>query len=68
MSSQPDGSGASLPLDWKLAIEAFEASLPMHGVFAPVLRETFVGMKRQELQVFSQRINPFEHETYLETV
>ena len=29
---------------------------------------TFVGMKRQELQVFSQRINPFEHETYLETV
>ncbi len=68
MSSQPDGTGASLPLDWKLAIEAFEASQPMHDVFAQVLRETFVGMKRQELQVFSQRINPFEHETYLETV
>jgi glutamine synthetase len=33
-----------------------------------VLRETFVGMKKQELQVFSQQISHFEHETYLETV
>ena len=37
-------------------------------IFAPILRDTFVGMKKQELQVFSRQISPFEHETYLETV
>ena len=40
----------------------------MAGIFAPILRETFLGMKKQELQVFSQQISPFEHETYLEIV
>ena len=40
----------------------------MARIFAPILRETFVGMKKQELQVFCQQISPFEHETYLETV
>ena len=61
--------GATLPLDWKDAIDAFEASEP-HG--ADLRRRccatTFVGMKKQELQVFSQQISAFEHETYLETV
>jgi glutamine synthetase len=61
-------SEASLPIDWKQAIDAFEASEAMGRIFAPILRETFVGMKKQELQVFSQQISPFEHETYLETV
>ena len=37
-------------------------------MFAPVLRDAFLGMKKQELQVFSQQISPFEHETYLEIV
>ena len=58
----------ALPIDWKQAIDAFERSEAMARVFAPILRETFVGMKKQELQVFSQQISPFEHETYLETV
>lgn len=61
-------SGATLPSDWKLAIEAFERSEIMARIFEPVLRETFAGMKKQELQVFSQQISPFEHETYLEIV
>jgi glutamine synthetase len=61
-------AGATLPTDWKQAIEAFERSQAMHRIFAPVLRETYVGMKKQELQRFSQQISPFEHETYLETV
>jgi glutamine synthetase len=61
-------SEAPLPIDWKSAIDAFERSEAVAGVFAPILRETFVGMKKQELQVFSQQISPFEHETYLETV
>lgn len=60
--------GATLPIDWKAAIEAFEASDGIARVFAPILRDTFVGMKKQELQVFSRQISPFEHETYLETV
>jgi glutamine synthetase len=69
MVAVTDGvSGATLPQDWMDAILAFEESEPMQRVFAPVLRESFVGMKKQELQVFSQQISPFEHETYLETV
>jgi glutamine synthetase len=67
-ATRDEGSGATLPQDWKQAIAAFEKSQRMHRIFAPVLRETFVGMKKQELQVFSQQISPFEHETYLETV
>ena len=58
----------ALPIDWKQAIESFERSEAMGKIFAPVLREAFLGMKKQELQVFSQQISPFEHETYLETV
>ena len=59
----------ALPIDWKQAIDAFEQQRePSARIFAPILRETFVGMKKQELQVFSQQISPFEHETYLETV
>jgi glutamine synthetase len=65
---EDEASGATLPLDWKLAIRAFEESQRMHRVFAPVLRDSFVGMKKQELQVFSRQISPFEHETYLEIV
>ena len=60
--------GATLPIDWKAAIEAFEDSEGIGRIFAPILRDTFVGMKKQELQVFSKQISPFEHETYLETV
>jgi glutamine synthetase len=61
-------SEAPLPIDWKSAIDAFERSEAVARIFAPILRETFVGMKKQELQVFSQQISAFEHETYLETV
>ena len=46
----------------------FEDSAALGRIFAPILRDTFVGMKKQELQVFSRQISPFEHETYLETV
>ena len=59
---------ATLPMDWKQAIDAFERSESVGRIFAPILRETFLGMKKQELQVFSQQISAFEHETYLETV
>jgi glutamine synthetase len=57
-----------LPFDWKQAIDAFERSEAVARIFAPVLRDTFLGMRKQELQVFSQQISAFEHETYLETV
>ena len=62
------GAEETLPIDWKQAIESFEGSAAMGRIFAPVLRDAFVGMKKQELQVFSQQISPFEHETYLEIV
>jgi glutamine synthetase len=68
MVASGDEGDASLPQDWKAAIAAFERSERMGRIFAPVLRESFVGMKKQELQVFSRQISPFEHETYLETV
>lgn len=68
MTGTPDGTGATLPADWKAAIDAFEGDARLANVFAPVLLRTYAGMKKQELQVFSQRISPFEHETYLETV
>ena len=65
MATSPE---TALPIDWKSAIDAFERSESLARVFAPILRETFLGMKKQELQVFSQQISPFEHETYLEIV
>lgn len=68
VAAADEAAGATLPQDWKLAIRAFEDSAPMARIFAPVLRESFAGMKKQELQVFSRQISPFEHETYLETV
>ena len=40
----------------------------MSRIFAPILRESLVGRKKQEVQVFSRQIRAFEHETYLETV
>ena len=53
------GGGATLPMDWKQAMDAFEAKRGGSGsIFAPILRETFLGMKKQELQVFSQQISP----------
>lgn len=61
-------AGATLPQDWKRAIEAFEGTERLGRIFAPVLLSGFAGMKKQELQVFSQQISPFEHETYMETV
>lgn len=64
----PGQTAEELPIDWKEAIDAFETSQGMGRIFAPILRENFLGMKKQELQVFSQQIGPFEHETYLETV
>jgi glutamine synthetase len=60
--------GGTLPMDRKQAIDAFDRSESVVRVFAPILRETFVGMKKQELRVFSQQISPFEHETCPETV
>ena len=68
MVAAPDGTGATLPHDWKNAIAAFEASTGLARVFDPILRDHFIGMKKQELQIFSRQISPFEHETYLETV
>ena len=48
----------ALPIDWKQAIDSFEHSEAMARIFAPVLRDTFVGMKKQELQVFSPADQP----------
>jgi glutamine synthetase len=68
LASTPAGSGASLPRDWKDAIDAFGESAALTRVFDGILRETVLGMKKQELQVFSRQISAFEHETYLEIV
>ncbi len=68
MTSAPSGDGPSLPHTWKDAIDAFEWNPVLGRILDPLLRSNFVGMKRQELQVFSKQISPFEHETYLETV
>lgn len=65
---QDAGAAPALPEDWKAAITAFEQSNRMGTIFAPILRRSFVGMKKQEFQVFARQISPFEHETYLETV
>lgn len=61
-------AGEVLPSDWRHGIELFERSEAMRRIFSPTLIDAFLGMKRQELQVFSQRISPFELETYLEKV
>ena len=61
-------AGATLPRDWKRAIEAFERTERRGRIPAPAPRNGFAGMKKRESQVFSPQISPFEHETYLGAV
>ncbi|WP_424931303.1 glutamine synthetase family protein [Amaricoccus macauensis] len=60
--------GDQLPSVWRHGIEAFGESEAMRRIFSPTLVDAFLGMKIQELEVFSQRMSPFEIETYLERV
>ncbi|MEM8571862.1 MAG: glutamine synthetase family protein [Pseudomonadota bacterium] len=57
-----------LPTTWAAAIERFALSAALRRLFSPALIDAFVGMKRQEIGVFSQRMSAFEIETYRERV
>jgi glutamine synthetase len=61
-------AGEALPSVWRTGIEIFRASEAMRRIFSPELIDAYLGMKGQELEVFSQRMSPFEIETYLERV
>ncbi len=61
-------AGEHLPSVWRNGIEIFRDSAAMRRIFSPALIDAFLGMKMQELEVFSQRMSPFEVETYLDRV
>ncbi len=68
-SGAVQGQGPNqLPGDWHSALVEFERSPDIGRLFSPELRARLVGMKRQEMRVFTDKMSRFEYETYLETV
>lgn len=57
-----------LPSDWAHAIESFEEGGLVREIFSPTLRRMLVACKRQEMEVFAERVTDFEFHSYLETV
>jgi glutamine synthetase len=68
MSPEDMLKGEMLPTNWRAGIELFRTCATMRRIFSETLVDSYVGMKWQELQVFHQRMSPFEVETYLERV
>lgn len=61
------GDLEQLPRIWDQAVDVFEHSEVMAGIFAPVLRSIFVKAKRQEIARFMEEVSAFEYKTYMDT-
>jgi glutamine synthetase len=57
-----------LPPDWASAVDAFEQGAMIPKMLSPTLQRMLIDCKRQEMEVFAQRVTDFEYHTYLETV
>lgn len=57
-----------LPSHWNDALDLFAQSRHMSDIFAPVLRDMFLGAKRQEAARFMAEVSTFERNTYRDTV
>ena len=58
----------SIPPDWASAVAAFEQGPMIPHFLSTTLQRMLVDCKRQEMEVFAQRVTDFEYHTYLETV
>jgi glutamine synthetase len=58
----------TIPPDWASAVDAFEQGALIPKMLSPTLQRMLVDCKRQEMEVFAQRVTDFEYHTYLETV
>jgi glutamine synthetase len=58
----------TIPPDWASAVDAFERGPMVPDMLSPTLQRMLVDCKRQEMEVFAQRVTDFEYHTYLETV
>ncbi|WP_141015446.1 glutamine synthetase family protein [Nocardioides sambongensis] len=54
-----------IPLSLQEAIDSFVADPLMKEAFGPVLHDTFLGIRRDELIRYSGQVTPWEIETYL---
>lgn len=61
-------NAATVPADWRHAIEAFETSARVKTLFPADFILMFASCKRQELAVFEGEITPLEFRSYLHTV
>ena len=59
---------ARLPASWDDALDAFEGSDFIGGVFGEPFRKAFAASKRQEKQKFEAIITTLEYETYLRNI
>jgi glutamine synthetase len=58
----------TIPPDWASAVDAFEDGPMIPDMLSGTLQRMLVDCKRQEMEVFAQRVTDFEYHTYLETV
>ena len=58
----------SIPPGWASAVAAFEQGPLIPHFLSTTLQRMLVDCKRQEMEVFAQRVTDFEYHTYLETV
>lgn len=57
-----------LAANWQDAITKFESSELIARQLSPLLQGQLVECKRQEIEVFSQKVTDFEYESYLESL
>ena len=66
-NAAPDDA-VRLPASWDDALDAFEGSDFIGGVFGEPFRKAFAASKRQEKQKFEAVITTLEYETYLRSI
>ncbi|NRA86309.1 MAG: glutamine synthetase, partial [Rhizobiales bacterium] len=57
-----------LAASWADAVEKFEESALIARQLSPLLQGQMVECKRQEMEVFAQKVTDFEYESYLATL
>ncbi|MCO4838939.1 MAG: glutamine synthetase [Rhodobacteraceae bacterium] len=58
----------SLPTNWGAGIDAFEQGTLNKILFPPLMRDLFIGCKRQEHHRFRSEVTALEQQTYLSTI
>jgi glutamine synthetase len=61
-------SPATLPSDWRAAIDAAERSAFLRTALGDFFLDNYIAVKRQEWDKFNARVSEADYEWYLETV